>query len=205
VTAGDASEAKTLAELRAAAAHCTACPLYEDATQTVFGEGPTDAALVLVGECPGDREDLEGHPFVGPAGGLLRRIMEEVGLAPADAYMTNAVKHFRFEQRGKRRIHQKPTTEHVTACHPWLDLELGLLDPRLVVALGATAARALLGRPVTIGKVRGERVDWDGPGSLLITVHPSAVLRSADDDRSDALDAFRRDLTVAAKLVSERP
>jgi DNA polymerase len=203
VTADRASEAKTLDELRSAAAHCTACPLYKDATQTVFGEGPPDAALVLVGECPGDREDLEGHPFVGPAGGLLRRIMDEVGVSAAEAYLTNAVKHFKFEQRGKRRIHQKPTTEHVTACHPWLDLELGLLDPQLVVALGATAARALLGRPVTIGKVRGKRLDWSGPGSLLVTVHPSAVLRTADDDRSEALDAFRRDLAAAAKLVRE--
>src|SRR5262245_38381989 len=158
---------------------------------------------MLVGECPGDREDLEGHPFVGPAGGLLRRIMEEVGLRPADAYMTNAVKHFRFEQRGKRRIHQKPTTEHVTACHPWLDLELGLLHPQLVLALGATAARALLGHAVTIGKVRGERLDWDGPGSLLVTIHPSAVLRTADEDRSDALDAFRRDLAAGAKLLRD--
>jgi DNA polymerase len=203
MTVERAAGAKTLDELRAAAARCTACPLYKDATQTVFGEGPVDAALMLVGECPGDREDLEGHPFVGPAGGLLRRIMDEVGLPPADAYMTNAVKHFKFEQRGKRRIHQKPATEHVTACHPWLDLELGLLDPRLVVALGATAARALLGRQVTIGKVRGERLEWDGPGSLLVTVHPSAVLRTADEDRSDALDAFRRDLATAAKLVRE--
>jgi uracil-DNA glycosylase family protein len=193
----------TIAELRAAAVDCTACPLYAPATQTVFGEGPEDARLVLVGEAPGDREDLEGHPFVGPAGSLLRRVMTEVGLGPGDAFMTNAVKHFKFVQRGKRRIHQKPTTEEVTACHPWLEQELAVLRPRLVVALGATAARALTGRPVTISKVRGRLLDLDGPGSLMITVHPSAVLRADDDDRAAALEQFRDDLAAVADVLNE--
>jgi DNA polymerase len=193
----------TIAELRAAAVDCTACPLYAPATQTVFGEGPEDARLMLVGEAPGDREDLEGHPFVGPAGSLLRRVMTEIGLAPDEAFMTNAVKHFKFVQRGKRRIHQKPTTEEVTACHPWLEQELAVLRPRLVVALGATAARALTGRPVTISKVRGRLLDWDGPGSLMITVHPSAVLRADDDDRATALEQFRDDLAAVADVLNE--
>jgi uracil-DNA glycosylase family protein len=193
----------TIAELRAAAVDCTACPLYAPATQTVFGEGPEDARLMLVGEAPGDREDLEGHPFVGPAGSLLRRVMTEIGLAPDEAFMTNAVKHFKFVQRGKRRIHQKPTTEEVTACHPWLEQELAVLRPRLVVALGATAARALTGRPVTISKVRGRLLDWDGPGSLMITVHPSAVLRADDDDRAAALEQFRDDLAAVADVLNE--
>jgi uracil-DNA glycosylase family protein len=191
----------TLAELRTAAAGCTACPLYAPATQTVFGEGPEDAPLVLVGEQPGDREDLEGHPFVGPAGALLRRVMSEMGLDPDGVFLTNAVKHFKFVQRGKRRIHQKPTTEEINACHPWLERELAVLRPRLVVALGATAARALTGRPVTISKVRGQILEWDGPGSLIITVHPSAILRADDDQRPLALRQFKHDLAVAVDVL----
>jgi uracil-DNA glycosylase family protein len=197
----DRAAAASLRELRAEAANCTACPLYAPATQTVFGEGPADADAVLVGEAPGDREDLDGHPFVGPAGLLLRRVMEEVGLPLERSYLTNAVKHFKFTERGKRRIHQKPAREEVVACHPWLDAELRALQPKVVVALGATAAHALVGRSVVIGKMRGALQSWSGPGQLLITVHPSAVLRSEDEDRAGAREAFKADLAVAAAAL----
>jgi uracil-DNA glycosylase family protein len=191
----------SLRELQKEAATCTACPLYAAATQTVFGEGPADADLVLVGEAPGDREDREGHPFVGPAGLLLRRVMEEVGLPPERSYLTNAVKHFKFTQRGKRRIHQKPGREEVIACHPWLDAELSTLRPKVVVALGATAAHALVGRSVVISTARGALRAWDGPGQLLVTVHPSAVLRSDEEARAGARQAFKDDLALAAAAL----
>jgi uracil-DNA glycosylase family protein len=179
----------TLAAARDAAAGCRACPLWEPATRTVFGEGPRDARVMLVGEQPGDWEDLEGRPFVGPAGQLLDRALAEAGLDRSRLYLTNAVKHFKFAPRGKRRVHQKPEAGEVEACGTWLALERELVRPRLVVALGATAARALTGREVRIGEERG-RVAPLGPGAeLLVTVHPSYVLRLPDAARQAAEQA----------------
>jgi uracil-DNA glycosylase len=176
----------TLEAAREAAAACRACPLWEPATRTVFGEGPRDARVMLVGEQPGDWEDLEGRPFVGPAGQLLDRALAEAGLDRSRLYLTNAVKHFKFAPRGKRRIHQKPDGGEVEACGTWLALERDLLRPRLVVALGATAARALTGRDVRVGEERGRVVPL-GPGAeLLVTVHPSYVLRLPDAARQAA-------------------
>jgi DNA polymerase len=192
------------ADLRAVAAaarDCTACELYRDATQTVFGEGPGDARLVLVGEQPGDVEDVQGRPFVGPAGALLDRALERVGLDRGEVYVTNAVKHFRFSARGKRRIHSKPGREHIEACHPWLDAELNVLKPQVVACLGATAVSALLGSKYRVMKNRGVLLPFREPVRALITTHPSAVLRVPDEDRKDAFDALVADLGVAAEAL----
>ncbi len=162
--------------LRAAAPGCRGCELWADATQVVFSAGGPGARLMLVGEQPGDREDREGEPFVGPAGRVLDQALEAAGIPAHDVYLTNAVKHFRFEDRGKRRIHKKPGTAHITACHPWLAAERAVVRPAVVVCLGATAARAVLGRPVKVGEVRGELLSEDG-GPVLVTTHPSALLR----------------------------
>ena len=171
----------TLAEARAAAATCRRCPLWENATQTVFGEGPEGARLMLVGEQPGDREDLAGAPFVGPAGAMLNRALAEAGIPRADVYVTNAVKHFKFEPRGKFRLHKTPDTPEILACRWWLDSERALVRPQLIVALGASAAQALLGRRVTIGRERGRPEDLPQGGALWITVHPSYLLRLPDE------------------------
>lgn len=171
------------AALREEAMGCTRCPLYRDATQTVFGEGPLDAPLVFVGEQPGDQEDLAGRPFVGPAGQLFDRALEEAGIDRGRAYVTNAVKHFKHERRGKRRIHQTPETPEINACRWWLTQEIDLLRPRLVVALGATAARALLGKAVTIGKTRGSPIALESGAEGWVTVHPSFLLRLPDPAR----------------------
>lgn len=184
---GDAGD---LGALRAAAAGCTRCPLYAPATQTVFGEGPEQAPMMLVGEQPGDQEDLAGRPFVGPAGQVLDRALAAAGVARDRAYVTNAVKHFKFEPRGKRRIHSKPDTGEIEACRWWLDEELRLVAPKVVVALGATAARALTGRSVTIGRERGRPQPLPGGAALWITVHPSYLLRI--DDRAAAEAEFER-------------
>jgi probable DNA metabolism protein len=189
--------------LRDEAMHCTRCHLYQHATQTVFGEGPVDAPLMLVGEQPGDQEDLAGHPFVGPAGQMLDHALEEAGIDRGKAYLTNAVKHFKFEPRGKRRIHSKPDTGEINACRWWLDQERLLVRPQVTVALGATAARALLGRTVTISRERGRAIELpDGGGEAWITVHPSFLLRLPDEDRkAQEYDAFVQDLrTAAARL-----
>lgn len=184
--------------LRAASAGCTRCELYRPATQTVFGEGPARASLVLVGEQPGDREDLAGEPFVGPAGRLLDKALAEAKIPRGEAYLTNVVKHFRFEQRGKRRIHRRPTVGQIRACRPWFDAELRVLRPVLLVTLGATAAKALLGSSFRLTAHRGEVLDRpDGP-PLLPTVHPSAVLRAPDDRRAAEFVALVADLQVAA-------
>jgi uracil-DNA glycosylase len=191
-------------EIVAEAAHCTACPLYQDATQTVFGEGPVPAKLMLVGEQPGDREDIEGHPFVGPAGRVLDRALEEVGLDRGRVYVTNVVKHFKWKPRGKRRIHQKPNREEVVACSRWFAAELTHVDPDLIVCLGATAAQALLGSSFRVTRHRGEVLDWDDNGErrrILATVHPSSILRAPDDQRDDAFAALAADLAVAADAV----
>ena len=189
----------SLAEVAAAARSCTACPLHECGTQTVFGEGPSPASLLLVGEQPGDREDLAGRPFVGPAGGLLDRALAAAGIDRADAYLTNVVKHFKWRPAGKRRIHQKPNAAEVTACRPWLDRELELVQPSVVVLLGATAAQALLGRSFRVTQSRGHLMEWDRAPLALATVHPSSILRAPDAAaRERETAAFIADLRVAA-------
>ena len=172
--------ARSLSEAIKLAASCTRCPLYRDATQTVFGEGDVAAQLMLVGEQPGDKEDLAGKPFVGPAGALLDRALIEAGVPRGQAYVTNAVKHFKFTPRGKRRIHKKPDTGEIEACHWWLDLELDIVDPKVVVAMGTTALRSVLGRSASITSLRGRPVPLDGDRRLVATVHPSYLLRMPD-------------------------
>ncbi|MEU9148755.1 UdgX family uracil-DNA binding protein [Streptomyces sp. NPDC048349] len=199
-----------LPSLRRAAAGCQGCPLFRDATQTVFGKGPAHARLMLVGEQPGDQEDVQGEPFVGPAGRLLRRALEEAGLGDEDAYLTNAVKHFKFTTapRGKRRIHKAPSLREMTACRPWLVEELRLVAPEVLVVLGGTAGKALLGSSFRVGERRGMLAPMppldggkgDGvPGQMLATVHPSAVLRA--DDREAAFAGLVADLSVAATVL----
>jgi uracil-DNA glycosylase len=192
-------EQPDLDALRQAAAGCTACDLYRDATQTVFGEGSPDAGVMLVGEQPGDGEDKAGRPFVGPAGRLLDRALEEAGIDRELAYVTNVVKHFKFERRGKVRLHKKPNAEEVHACLPWLEAELAVVRPRVLVVLGATAAQALLGSSFRVSRQRGEFVDADLAPRVLATVHPSSILRAPDDEaRALAYKGFVADLTVVA-------
>jgi DNA polymerase len=191
---------------RAAAATCTACPLYARATQTVFGEGATRAALMLVGEQPGDREDLAGRPFVGPAGALLDRALTEAGIERDRTFVTNVVKHFKWRPSGKRRLHERPNAAEVRACRPWLDIELEIVRPDLVVALGATAAQAIIGRDFRITERRGEivRLDGDAP-AVIATFHPSAILRArTPDDRERMHAALAADLTTARRLIAGR-
>jgi uracil-DNA glycosylase len=192
-------EQADLDALRKAAAGCTACDLYRDATQTVFGEGSPNAEVMLVGEQPGDGEDKAGRPFVGPAGRLLDRALEEAGIDRELAYVTNVVKHFKFERRGKVRLHKKPNAEEIRACLPWLEAELAVVRPRVLVALGATAAQALLGSSFRVSRQRGEFVDSDLAPAVLATVHPSSILRAPDDEaRALAYKGFVADLTVVA-------
>jgi uracil-DNA glycosylase family protein len=190
----------SLAALSKAARTCRGCPLWINTTQTVFGQGRRNAQLVLVGEQPGDHEDREGAPFVGPAGRVLRGILESAGIALDDVYMTNAVKHFKHDVRGKRRLHKKPNTAEIEACHPWLDAELNAVRARVVVALGATAARSLLGTTVAIAANRDNEFDLDGR-TLVVTYHPSAVLRGderGDEIRRAIIDDLRRAVRYAA-------
>ncbi|WIB63509.1 UdgX family uracil-DNA binding protein [Curtobacterium sp. MCBD17_040] len=188
-----------LTALRAAAPACHGCELHREGTQVVFSAGSADARIMLVGEQPGDQEDRAGEPFVGPAGRLLASAVERAGIDRSTVYVTNAVKHFHHEQRGKRRIHQKPSVAHVVACHPWLEAELGVVRPEVVVALGATAARSVLGRSVTIGRERGRLQELDDGSRLLVTTHPSALLRMPDEDaRHAAFDELVADLRTAA-------
>jgi uracil-DNA glycosylase len=188
-------DSTSVGELAGAAAHCRGCPLYQDTTGTVFGEGASSARLMLVGEQPGDQEDRQGHPFVGPAGGVLWACLDEAGIGRGDVYATNAVKHFKFQQRGKRRIHQKPTTAEIEACHPWLSAELAAVQPRGIVALGATAARSVLGRMVPIAKSRSIALEAHGL-PVFVTYHPSAVLR-ADEAAVEIRAALIEDLRAA--------
>jgi DNA polymerase len=190
-----------LATLARAAADCQGCPLYRDASQTVFGAGPAHPLVVFVGEQPGDVEDRRGTPFVGPAGRVLWECVEESGLDRDRIYATNAVKHFKHEQRGKRRLHKRPSTDEIEACHPWLASELRAIPNVPVVALGAVAARALFGRSVTIGSARLQRHDLDGR-SVVVTYHPSAVLR-ADERAAEIRRALVDDLRTAATLVAQ--
>jgi uracil-DNA glycosylase family protein len=189
----------TLKTLREAAAGCKACPLWETGTQTVFGEGSADAEIVFVGEQPGDEEDKTGRPFVGPAGRLLDQALDEAGIDRRLAYVTNVVKHFKWQPRGTRRIHQKPNAAEIAACRPWLEAELAVLKPRVLVCLGATAAQALLGRQFRVSKDRGVPVESDLAPVVMATVHPSSVLRS--DDREQELALLVEDLRQVAKAL----
>lgn len=199
----DGGRISNLAELRPAIQDCRRCSLWRDATQGVPGEGPASAPLMLVGEQPGDMEDLEGHPFVGPAGQLLSRAMEAAGIARNEAYVTNAVKHFKHEPRGKRRLHKTPDAGEVQACRWWLDQERDLLKPGLIVALGGTAALAVFGKAMPIMKSRGRPLPLEGGTRGLITVHPSYLLRIPDEAaKAAAWHDFVQDLTVARELLS---
>ena len=193
---------RALRALAAEARSCTRCDLYKNATQTVFGEGPADAALMLIGEQPGDQEDLAGRPFVGPAGKVLDRAIEAAGLDRAEIYITNAVKHFKNEPRGKRRLHKKPETSEIDACRWWLDNELELIQPAVAVALGATAARALMRKALSINANRGRIFALPNGGKGLITVHPSYLLRLQEErDKRREFDLLVRDLHFAAEAA----
>ncbi|RDI63557.1 UdgX family uracil-DNA binding protein [Nocardia pseudobrasiliensis] len=187
------------AELRAAAAHCRGCDLYRNATQTVFGEGPRHAPVVMIGEQPGDREDTAGHPFVGPAGQLLDRALDEVAIDRDAVYLTNAVKHFKFTERGKRRIHQQPNRGEITACAPWLTAELAAVRPHLIICLGAIAAQAVFGPSFRVSRQRGQLLTVDDHRAIA-TVHPSAVLRAPD--REQAYRDFVADLRIAQQAMT---
>lgn len=188
------------AQLAEQAKACQACPLWQGATQTVFGEGPVAARLMLVGEQPGDREDLQGHPFVGPAGRLLDEALEQLGWPRDRLYLTNAVKHFKYELRGKRRMHKSPAQREVQACAPWLEQEIATVDPGAIVALGATAARAVLGHAVPVLANRGQWLAREDGRRVLITLHPSALLRDRGPDRDAAIAAWIEDLRRAGEL-----
>ena len=192
----------TLKKLRDAAAHCKACPLWKTGTQTVFGEGSASARVMLVGEQPGDREDVEGRPFVGPAGRLLDNALAEAGIERELAYVTNAVKHFKWTPRGKRRLHQKPNWAEIAACKPWLEAELEVVRPRVLVPMGATAAQALLGRQFRVTRDRGRPVESELAPLVIATVHPSAILRAQDEDREREYQALVEDLRTVAKALA---
>jgi uracil-DNA glycosylase len=195
-------EKPTLPRLREAAAGCQACPLWETGTQTVFGEGAARATVMFVGEQPGDQEDRQGRPFVGPAGRLLDEALVEAGVDRTAAYVTNAVKHFKWEPRGKRRIHAKPNWAELAACRPWLEAELAAVRPRVLVCLGATAAQSLLGKQFRVTKERGTWVDSDLAEHVTATIHPSAILRQRDDEsRHREMRAFVQDLKLVASVL----
>jgi uracil-DNA glycosylase len=194
-------ERRSLKALREAVQHCHGCDLYRDATQAVFGEGPAKARLMLVGETPGDREDIEGEPFVGPAGGLLRKALVGAGIEVEDTYLTNAVKHFKWRPRGKRRLHVTPRVGEMNACHPWVAAEVAAVKPEAIVALGATATRSLFGAEVKVTKDRGRLLDSDLAPLAAVTVHPSAVLR-AGDERKAAYEGFVADLKLVADALA---
>jgi uracil-DNA glycosylase family protein len=191
----------SLSALREAAAGCRACPLWKTATQTVFGEGKRSAQVMFVGEQPGDQEDKAGKPFVGPAGRLFDEALETAGIDRSTTYVTNAVKHFKWQARGKRRIHQKPNQTEITACRPWLEGELAAVRPKVLVLLGATAAQSLLGRQFRVTQHRGELVESDLAEAVTATIHPSAILRGDPDQRERELAAFVADLKFVASLL----
>lgn len=196
-------ETSSLTTLREAAAHCTACHLYKRATQTVFGEGPKAAAMILVGEQPGDYEDVAGKPFVGPAGKIMDQALEEAGIDRKQVYVTNAVKHFKWEPRGKRRIHQKPNSREIAACRPWLEAELRIVNPKLVVALGATAAQTIFGPSFRVTRERGKVLSSKLAPRVLATVHPSSLLRQPDEEsREREYKHFVSDLRAAVRAAS---
>lgn len=197
-------ENPTLETLRGAAAGCKACGLWERGTQTVFGEGGRQARVMFVGEQPGNEEDLEGKPFVGPAGRLLDKALEQAGIDRTLAYVTNVVKHFKWEPRGKRRIHAKPNAQEIAACRPWLEAEIALVKPRVIVALGATAAQALLGKAFRVSRQRGEFVESLLAPKMIATVHPSAILRAPDEEtRRAEMERFIEDLRKVAQALAE--
>ncbi len=192
----------TLPRLRAAVHKCEGCDLYKHATQAVFGEGPPSSQIIFIGEQPGDQEDLQGHPFVGPAGKLFDRALREAGIDRSVVYITNAVKHFKFEERGKRRIHQKPNSEEITACRPWLETEISLIKPRIIVCLGATAAQSILGNKYRVTKERGRFIEHALAPHVTSTVHPSAVLRAPDaEQREIEYRHFVEDLQKVRELL----
>jgi DNA polymerase len=201
-----ASGHRSLDELREAAAGCRACDLWKRGTQTVFGEGSRTAELMLVGEQPGDREDLAGRPFVGPAGRVLDEALEEAGIDRRLVYITNVVKHFKWKERGKRRIHDKPSWSEIAACRPWLDAELAIVQPNVLVLLGASAAQSLLGREFRVTRSRGEIFEGTGIAPyVMATIHPSAVLRAQDSEAREAEQrALARDLAKVAPLLAKR-
>jgi uracil-DNA glycosylase len=202
MTRKEKASPESLEALREEAAHCRACPLWKDATQTVFGEGPKHAQVMLVGEQPGDKEDLAGKPFVGPAGQMLDRALKEAGIDRGKVYVTNAVKHFKFLARGKIRLHQKPNTAEIKACRPWYERELAAIKPALVVAMGATAAQSVLGKITPINKSRGRLIDLSNDVKALVTVHPSYLLRLPDEAaKAREYERFVHDLKIAAALL----
>jgi uracil-DNA glycosylase len=194
-------ERASLPKLREAAAGCTACDLYKTGTQTVFGEGSSDAEVMFVGEVPGDQEDLAGKPFVGPAGRLLDEALVDAGIDRKAVYVTNVVKHFKWQGRGKRRIHQKPNWSEIAACRPWLEAELDVVQPRVLVCLGATAAQALLGRQFRVTRERGRPVESELAVHVIATIHPSSILRGDPETRDQEYAAFVQDLKVVAELL----
>jgi uracil-DNA glycosylase family protein len=200
VTVANPPDTDSLDKLRGAAAKCRACPLWRTGTQTVFGEGGEHAALLVVGEQPGDREDIEGHPFVGPAGKLLDKALEATGIPRDEVYITNAVKHFKWEPRGKRRLHKTPAQREIEACHPWLEAEIAAVEPRIILCLGATAARAVMGGKVRVTELRGKPLQSPLGCDTLITIHPAYILRLRDD-MEDAFALFVSDVSKAAKLA----
>ena len=196
---------RSLKALHDAVETCRACDLWEGATQAVMGEGARHAEVMMVGEQPGDREDIEGHPFVGPAGGILDKGLEQAGIERGDVYITNVVKHFRYKARGKRRIHQKPDRWQISACLPWLEAELQVVQPEALVCLGATAAQALLGSHVRIGRDRGRPADSELAELVTVTAHPSSILRAQDDaERREAMQEFVSDLKSVATWLNQR-
>lgn len=192
---------RTLDSLRAAAQSCQGCDLYKNATQTVFGEGPKDASVILVGEQPGDMEDRKGHPFVGPAGRLLDKALTEARIPRDEVYITNAVKHFRWIERGKRRLHQKPLIRQVTACKPWLDAEIEAVHPKVVVCMGGTAAQSIIERTVRITQERGKFLGSDGGAAVFITIHPSSIYRLSEPEQRE--EEYRR-FVAEMKLVERK-
>lgn len=200
----DRPEIGTLAALATAEASCTRCPLFRDATQVVPGEGSAKAAIMLVGEQPGDREDIEGHPFVGPAGRMLDRALEDAGIDRDDVFVTNAVKHFKYMLRGKRRLHKRPSAYEIDQCRWWLDIERKIVKPRLTVAMGATAVRSLFGRTVAISALRGRVHELEDGSAATVTIHPSAILRIREDDgRAAMYRGFVDDLKRSARFAKE--
>jgi uracil-DNA glycosylase len=195
---------ESLSALRKAAAQCKACPLWQTGTQTVFGEGAAGSVVMFVGEQPGDREDREGRPFVGPAGRVLDEALAAAGIDRELAYVTNAVKHFKWQARGKRRIHAKPAWSELAACRPWLDAELAAVGPKVLVCLGATAAQSLLGRQFRVTRQRGEWIESDLAEHVTATIHPSSILRQRDDEsRHTEMESFVRDLSKVAAVLRE--
>jgi DNA polymerase len=194
---------KSLKALRAAEAECRRCPLYRNATQVVPGEGPSHARLMMVGEQPGDQEDKQGHPFVGPAGGILAKALADAGIDRDEVFVTNAVKHFKFEPRGKRRLHKRPNAYEIDRCHVWFEFERELVKPQLVVTLGATAVRSVVGKPLAISRIRGKLMPLAEGGRMLATIHPSFILRVPEEaDRHALYAGFVADLKTCARALA---